>query len=143
MAYYLRPRVLREQLLADDAHEEEIESNTEDEVQSSEYSSDDSSYDDSEEEMEVDMEEPSNNKRLRNARKNPKHGRTQTKFYGKDGFVWNSKCPSRRSVKQRSYLDSKAYAAHVHGCVSALTHVPKLTLFLGVINFFFNLSGPF
>lgn len=108
MAYNLRPRVLREQLLFDDANEEEIESNSEDEVQSSENSSDDSSYHDSEEEMEVDMEEPSNNKRLLDARENPKRGRPQTKFYGKDGFEWNSKCPSRRSGKQHSCLDSSS-----------------------------------
>lgn len=101
MAYNLRSQYLREQLLEADLDEEIMEDSSADHLSSSENSSDDS-YEESDNNMDIDMEEPSENQRLNQSRSDPQRGRPPKHLFGKDGFKWTKKTPSRRSGKKHS-----------------------------------------
>lgn len=86
MADNLRSRLIRDELF----HEKELEEQSGSE---SEYVQEEDSSVTSEED-DVDMEDASLNERLLQSRA---RGRPSTKLKGKNGFLWDTRCPSRRS----------------------------------------------
>lgn len=91
MAYNLRSRRIRDELLDEIQVEEQSESESEQRDDDDDYSG---SSSDDEVEGDIDMEDASFNQRLLQSRA---RGRPCTKLKGKDGFTWDTRCPSRLS----------------------------------------------
>lgn len=95
MAYNLRSRTIREELLDDE--EEEVNQQSDEEVDNgnndsgSDYST---SAVESDSDGDIDMENASLNARLNESRA---RGRPTSKLYGKDKFVWDTRVPTRTS----------------------------------------------
>lgn len=95
MSYKLRSRRIREELLVEDQDDDEVTVQSESEPSSNEEgSSFYTSEEDPIEEEDVDMEDASLHQRLLGSRA---RGRPTSKLKGKNGFVWNTRFPSRRS----------------------------------------------
>lgn len=91
MAYQLRPRSIRQQVLNED-REDNFDENSSDEDTGNDFEhTEDSDYSE-ESEMYVDLEEATLEQRLTRPR-----GRPVTKLKGKNGFVQDTRLPERRS----------------------------------------------
>lgn len=93
MAYSLRPRSMRNQLLENPESDEEVVEQS-DEIFSSSDNEGISCSSEAEDNEDVEMENPCLNARANQSRA---RGRPVTKLRGKNGFVWNTTFASRRS----------------------------------------------
>ena len=117
MAYNLRSRNIRQQLLVDDNAASRVEAD--DALSDDEPShTSDESEDDSEIDATSDLEDDQNetiNQRHENA---AARGRPRAKLKGKDGFTWDTRVPSRRSgiLKNVQYVYKFLYVHEIVYC---------------------------
>lgn len=101
MAYNLRPRCIRDELLQNAESDEEIVEQSDAVISSSDSEGFSCASAAEETDEDIEMEDVSLNERLNQSRA---RGRPATKLRGKNGFVWNTTFSTRRSDRQSDIL---------------------------------------